>query len=90
MKRRAFITALGGAAVSWPLAARAQQPLGKAVRIGVLANEWWPPIDSLREGLRELGYVEGESLRFDYRWAEGRNDRHPNTARPSWSPCRWT
>ena len=43
----------------------------------MLANEWWPPIESLREGLRELGYVEGESLRFDYRWAEGRNDRHP-------------
>ena len=76
MRRRKFITLLGGGA-AWPLAVRAQQPLGKAVRIGVLANEWWPPIESLREGLRELGYVEGESLRFDYRWAEGRNDRHP-------------
>jgi ABC-type uncharacterized transport system substrate-binding protein len=71
--RRTFMALLGGIA-AWP--ARAQ-PLGKAVRIGVLANEWWPPIESLREGLRELGYVEGESLRFDYRWAEGRNDRHP-------------
>jgi putative ABC transport system substrate-binding protein len=74
--RRAFIAVLGGAA-AWPLSAHAQQPLGKALRSGVLANEWWPPIESLREGLRELGYVEGESLRFDYRWAEGRNDRHP-------------
>jgi putative ABC transport system substrate-binding protein len=74
--RREFTRLLGGA-VAWPLAAWAQQPVGKAVRIGVLANEWWPPIESLREGLRELGYVESENLRFDYRWAEGRNDRHP-------------
>jgi ABC-type uncharacterized transport system substrate-binding protein len=77
MRRREFVALLGGAPMAWPLMARAQQPLGKALRIGVLANEWWPPIESLREGLRELGYVEGESLRFDYRWAEGRNDRHP-------------
>jgi ABC transporter substrate binding protein len=76
MRRRDFVTYLGGA-VAWSVAARAQEPVGKAVRIGVLANEWWPPIESLREGLRELGYVESKSLRFDYRWAEGRNDRHP-------------
>jgi putative tryptophan/tyrosine transport system substrate-binding protein len=76
MRRRDFVTYLGGAVAS-SVAARAQEPVGKAVRIGVLANEWWPPIESLREGLRELGYVESKSLRFDYRWAEGRNDRHP-------------
>jgi putative ABC transport system substrate-binding protein len=52
-----------------PLAADAQQP-GKAYRIGVLATTYWPPFDSLREGLRELGYVEGQNLAFEYRWAE--------------------
>jgi putative ABC transport system substrate-binding protein len=77
MRRREFIAALGGAAVAWPLAARGQHPIAKQVRVGVLANEWWPPIESLRDGLRELGYVEGENLSFEYRWAEGRNERHP-------------
>ena len=79
MRRREFITLLGGAA-AWPLAARAQQPVAKPVRIGVLANEWWPPIESLRSGLRERGYVEGQNLRIKYRWAEGRNERHPALA----------
>ena len=57
--------------------ARAQQRVAKPVRIGVLANEWWPPVESLREGLRQRGYVEGENLHFEYRWAKDRNERHP-------------
>jgi putative ABC transport system substrate-binding protein len=80
VRRREFITLLGGAAAAWPIAARAQQPVTKPVRIGVLANEWWPPIESLREGLRERGYVEGQNLQFEYRWAQDRNERHPALA----------
>ena len=79
-RRREFITLLGGAAVAWPLAARAQQPVTKTRHIGVLANEWWPPIESLREGLRERGYVEGQNLHFEYRWAQDRNERYPPLA----------
>jgi len=82
-RRREFITLLGGGAVAWPLAARAQQTTAKPVRIGVLADEWSPPIDSLREGLQERGYVEGKNLRFEYRMAEGQNERLwlPNSLR---------
>ena len=77
MRRREFLGVLGGAAAAWPLAARAQHRVAKPVRIGVLANEWWPPIESLREGLRERGYVEGENMHFEYRWAKDRNERQP-------------
>jgi putative ABC transport system substrate-binding protein len=54
----------------------AQPQPAKMVRIGVLANHPWPPIDGLREGLRKLGYVEGQNLKLEYRWAEGRTDRY--------------
>ena len=55
--RREFITLLGGAAAAWPLAARAEQ--GQRGRlIGVLANEPWPPLEGLRDGMRALGYTE--------------------------------
>jgi hypothetical protein len=75
MKRREFITLLSGAA-AWSLAARAQQAMAKPVHIGVLTDEWSLPIESLREGLREWGYIEGKNLRFEYRMAEGQNERH--------------
>src|SRR5215472_3433259 len=70
LRRREFITLLGGAA-AWPLAARAQQTAGKVVSIGILVNEAWPPIDTFRQTLNELGYVEGKNLRFEHRYAEG-------------------
>jgi putative tryptophan/tyrosine transport system substrate-binding protein len=80
MERREFITLLGGAAVAWPLAARAQQS-GRVYRIGVLetspAASNTANFDALRKGLRELGYVEGQNLVLDYRSADGRPERFP-------------
>src|SRR5947207_12607564 len=82
MRRREFITLLGGAvAATWPLAARAQQ--SKVARIGVLyigladAESFRK---ELREGLRELGYVEGQNIAFEFRSAEGKLDRLPQLA----------
>jgi putative tryptophan/tyrosine transport system substrate-binding protein len=79
MRRREFITLLGGAACAWPIAARAQQA-GKVVSIGILAIEDFPPIDTFRQTLNELGYVEGKNLRLEHRYARGRNERFPELA----------
>jgi putative ABC transport system substrate-binding protein len=77
MKRREFITLIGAAA--WPLAARAQQPK-KIPRIGVL----WPnppmTFDFMRQGLKDFGYVEGQNIAFEFRWAEGKLDQLPELA----------
>jgi putative ABC transport system substrate-binding protein len=76
MRRREFIGILGVAAVSWPLPAIAQQR-PRVARIGIL-HPGSPPdpwLDGLREGLRDLGYVEGKDLIIEYRWAEGRSER---------------
>ncbi len=75
MRRREFIALVGGAAVTWPLAVRAQQP-ERMRRVGVLANEEWPPLEGLRQGLRELGYIEGKNIRFEYRFAEGHVEKY--------------
>ena len=79
MKRREFIGLLGGAA-AWPLTARAQQAVGKIVTIGVLAIEPWSPIDTFRQALNNLGYIEGKNVRFEYRYAKGHNERLPELA----------
>src|SRR5262249_27798464 len=78
MKRREFITLLAGAAAG-PLATRAQEP-HLVRRIGILADEGWPPIDSLKQGLRMLGYVEGQNLEIVYRFAAGQAERYPGLA----------
>ncbi len=82
MRRREFLLGitLGWTTLANPPWAGAQPVPGKLVRVGVLAHEWWPPIESLRDGLRELGYVEGRNLKFEYRLAEGRNERYPTLA----------
>src|SRR5262249_50048499 len=73
MKRREFITLLGGAAASWPLAARAQRGSGMR-RIGVLMSasendpEYQAFLAAFREGLQKLGWAEGRNIQLDYRW----------------------
>jgi putative ABC transport system substrate-binding protein len=85
MKRRAFITLLGGAAASvGSLGARAQQPSAKVQQIGFLGvtslAETGRRVDALRKGLRGLGYEEGKNIVIHYRWAEGRYERLPELA----------
>src|SRR3974377_1032587 len=74
--RRELIAAIGGAALAWPLVVRAQQS-ARLWKIGVLANESWPPLEGLRHGLRDLGYVEGKNHVFLYRFAQGQAERFP-------------
>jgi putative tryptophan/tyrosine transport system substrate-binding protein len=64
MIRREFITLLGGTAVAWPLVARAQQS-AKIPRIGIIDDS--PIWDAFRQGLRDLGYLEGQNVAFEYR-----------------------
>ena len=72
MRRREFIMLVGGAAVAWPVAARAQQP-ARVPRIGIIDDA--PMWHSFRQALREFGYVEGQNINYEYRYSEGMPDR---------------
>ena len=80
MRRREFITLLGGAIATWPLAARAQRG-DRVRRIAVLMTnaeddpEGWTRAAAFRQGLRELGWTEGQNLRIDWRWSGGDVER---------------
>ena len=82
MKRREFITLVGGIATVWSVRGRAQQP-PKSI-IGFLGSElpdaWTGRLQELHRGLGELGFIEGQNLSIEYRWAQGRNERLPSMA----------
>jgi len=78
VRRREFIVVVGGAVI-YPQTLVAQEKK-KLQSIGILANEAWPPLQGLRNELRELGYIGGQNLNFIYRFAEGQADRYPALA----------
>jgi ABC-type uncharacterized transport system substrate-binding protein len=82
MRRRELLSLLAGAAAAWPLAARAQQA-ARLPRLGVLllsTPQADPQMETARRALRDLGYVEGQNLAIEYRYAEGRPERLPDLA----------
>jgi putative ABC transport system substrate-binding protein len=82
LRRREFITLVGGAAATWPLAAGAQQP-AKLPTIGVVGSDasvWRPWTDAFVARLRELGWIEGRTIAIEYRWSQGRTERYAEIA----------
>src|SRR5262245_66568364 len=79
IRRREFITLLGGAAAAWPLAARAQQAVVGFLHSGS-QQEWGYAVAAFQAGLKEAGYVAGQNLRIEYSWAQDQYDRLPALA----------
>ncbi len=86
MRRRDFISLLGGAAAGWPFAVRAQQTTTKIPRIGIIDDA--PIWDHFRQGLRDLGYIDRQNIAIEYRSAEGQPSGSP-PPQANWSACRW-
>ena len=82
MRRRELMVFIGGVAAAWPLSARAQQPTIPVIGLlgSATANEWTPYVRAFHQGLRDAGYVEGENVAIEARWANSQYERLPAMA----------